>query len=45
MFAPLTVADVGLQKMPNKTAATKKAAIRASKLFILGVILQGYTYR
>ncbi|XP_066366466.1 uncharacterized protein [Miscanthus floridulus] len=29
------------KKMPNKTAATKKGAIRASKLFILGVILQG----
>ncbi|KAG0517040.1 hypothetical protein BDA96_09G054000 [Sorghum bicolor] len=29
------------KKMPNKTDATKKAAIRASKLFILGVILQG----
>lgn len=29
------------KKMANKTAATKKAAIRASKLFILGVILQG----
>ncbi|CAD6272800.1 unnamed protein product [Miscanthus lutarioriparius] len=29
------------KKMPNKTAATKKAAIRSSKLFILGVILQG----
>ncbi|AQK92829.1 Heparan-alpha-glucosaminide N-acetyltransferase [Zea mays] len=33
--------NVRLQKMANKTAATKKAAIRASKLFILGVILQG----
>lgn len=30
--------------MPNKKAATKKAAVRAIKLFILGVILQGYTY-
>ncbi|KAL6608249.1 hypothetical protein ACP70R_041312 [Stipagrostis hirtigluma subsp. patula] len=29
------------KKMPNKTAATKKAAVRAIKLFILGVILQG----
>ncbi|XP_006654067.3 heparan-alpha-glucosaminide N-acetyltransferase-like [Oryza brachyantha] len=29
------------KKTPNKTAATKKAAIRAIKLFILGVILQG----
>ncbi|XP_062230803.1 uncharacterized protein LOC133928480 isoform X2 [Phragmites australis] len=27
--------------MPNKTAASKKAAVRAVKLFILGVILQG----
>ncbi|XP_062180934.1 uncharacterized protein LOC133885262 isoform X2 [Phragmites australis] len=29
------------KKMPNKTEATKKAAVRACKLFILGVILQG----
>uniref|UniRef100_A0A0E0KYN7 Heparan-alpha-glucosaminide N-acetyltransferase catalytic domain-containing protein n=1 Tax=Oryza punctata TaxID=4537 RepID=A0A0E0KYN7_ORYPU len=29
------------KKTPNKTVATKKAAIRAIKLFILGVILQG----
>ncbi|KAG2624754.1 heparan-alpha-glucosaminide N-acetyltransferase-like [Panicum virgatum] len=29
------------KKMPNKTAATKKAMVRAIKLFILGVILQG----
>ncbi|CAL4902850.1 unnamed protein product [Urochloa decumbens] len=33
--------DAELQKIPNKTAATKKAAVRAIKLFILGVILQG----
>ncbi|XP_066394024.1 putative 3,4-dihydroxy-2-butanone kinase isoform X2 [Miscanthus floridulus] len=30
--------------MPNKTAATKKAAIRASKLFILGVILRIHSW-
>ncbi|GJN35994.1 hypothetical protein PR202_gb24816 [Eleusine coracana subsp. coracana] len=29
------------KKLPNKMAATKKAAVRAIKLFILGVILQG----
>ncbi|TVU17531.1 hypothetical protein EJB05_33573 [Eragrostis curvula] len=29
------------KKMPNKKAATKKAAVRAIKLFVLGVILQG----
>ena len=39
----LTIVDGELQKMPNKTAATKKAMVRAIKLFILGVILQGYT--
>jgi heparan-alpha-glucosaminide N-acetyltransferase len=33
--------DGEMQKMPNKTAATKKAMVRAIKLFILGVILQG----
>ena len=38
----LTIVDGELQKMPNKTAATKKAMVRAIKLFILGVILQGY---
>ncbi|PAN17353.1 hypothetical protein PAHAL_3G124700 [Panicum hallii] len=34
-------AAVVFKKMPNKTAATKKAMVRAIKLFILGVILQG----
>jgi len=38
----LTIVDGELQKIPNKTAATKKAMVRAIKLFILGVILQGY---
>ncbi|KAL6897762.1 hypothetical protein ACP4OV_006721 [Aristida adscensionis] len=37
----LTIVDGLLQRMPNKMAATKKAAVRAIKLFILGVILQG----
>jgi len=45
LINPLTFAilekDGELQKMPNKTAATKKAMVRAIKLFILGVILQG----
>lgn len=36
--------DGALQKTPNKIATTKKAAFRAIKLFILGVILQGHTY-
>ncbi|KAJ1261787.1 hypothetical protein BS78_09G057400 [Paspalum vaginatum] len=29
------------KKMPNKTTATRKAVVRALKLFILGVVLQG----
>jgi hypothetical protein len=36
--------DGALQKTPNKIATSKKAAYRAIKLFILGIILQGYTY-
>lgn len=40
----LTSVDAELQKMPNKKAATKKAMVRAIKLFILGVIFEGYTY-
>jgi hypothetical protein len=35
--------DGALQKTPNKVATSKKAAYRAIKLFILGIILQGYT--
>ncbi|KAL5202447.1 hypothetical protein ABZP36_013399 [Zizania latifolia] len=37
----VSAALVFKQKTPNKTMATKKAAIRAIKLFVLGVILQG----
>jgi hypothetical protein len=35
--------DDALQKTPKKVATSKKAAYRAIKLFILGIILQGYT--
>jgi hypothetical protein len=35
--------DGALQKTPNKVATSKKAAYRAIKLFILGIILQGNT--
>lgn len=35
LFFPFT------QKVPNKTAATRKVVMRSIKLFLLGLILQG----
>ena len=30
-----------MQRVPDRALATKKAVIRASKLFLLGLVLQG----